>query len=81
MTLISLRRFQIDLNEDWIFVAGSGILGISISFNAISNHGTCTAVFVVIAAIIGFSMASIRTLVKITWIAWAELLCIMLSGE
>ncbi|CRK22476.1 hypothetical protein BN1723_002914 [Verticillium longisporum] len=27
----------------WIFVAGSGMLGISIGLNAVSTHGTCTA--------------------------------------
>ncbi|OQE42204.1 hypothetical protein PENCOP_c004G08091 [Penicillium coprophilum] len=61
----------------WIFVAGSGILGISISLNAISNHGTCTAAFVGVAAVVGFSLASIRTLGKITWIAWVGLVCIL----
>ncbi|KAJ5747146.1 uncharacterized protein N7511_008842 [Penicillium nucicola] len=61
----------------WIFVAGSGILGISISLNAISAHGTCTAAFVAIAAVIGFLLASVRTLGKISWIAWLGLVCIL----
>ncbi|KAH1273633.1 hypothetical protein KXW98_003570 [Aspergillus fumigatus] len=61
----------------WIFVAGSGILGISISLNAISAHGACTAVYVAVAAIIGFFLASIRTLGKISWIAWLGLACIL----
>ncbi|CBF70332.1 hypothetical protein AN6027.2 [Aspergillus nidulans FGSC A4] len=38
----------------WIFVAGSGMLGISIGLNAVSTYGACTAIFVVVAAIIGF---------------------------
>ncbi|CAO2652644.1 Nn.00g009270.m01.CDS01 [Neocucurbitaria sp. VM-36] len=54
----------------WIFVAGSGILGISIGLNALSSHGTCTAVFVAVAAIIGFSLGSIQTLGRISWLAW-----------
>lgn len=49
---------------DWIFVAGSGILGISIGLNAVSSHALCTAGFVAIAAFIGFSLSSIRTLGK-----------------
>ncbi|KAI3391201.1 hypothetical protein diail_7779 [Diaporthe ilicicola] len=54
----------------WIFVAGSGMLGVSIGLNAVSTHGACTAIFVVVAAIVGFIFASIRTLGKISWLAW-----------
>ncbi|KAL2842699.1 transmembrane amino acid transporter protein-domain-containing protein [Aspergillus pseudoustus] len=63
----------------WIFVAGSGILGLSIGLNAVSSHGTCTAVFVVVAALAGFVLASIRTLGRISWIAWVGLSCIATS--
>ncbi|KAL4895345.1 transmembrane amino acid transporter protein-domain-containing protein [Aspergillus ambiguus] len=61
----------------WIFVAGSGILGISIGLNAISSHGICTAWFVAISACIGFMFASVRTLGRISWIAWVGLTCIL----
>ncbi|CAG7963062.1 unnamed protein product [Penicillium salamii] len=61
----------------WIFVAGSGMLGISISFNAMSSHGACTAIFVAIAAIIGFTLGSIQTLAKISWMAWVGLIGIL----
>jgi hypothetical protein len=67
-------------SSDWIFVAGSGILGLSIGLNAVSSHGTCTAVFVVVAALAGFLLASIRTLGRISWIAWVGLGCIVTSG-
>lgn len=40
------------------------MLGISIGFNAVSSHGTCTAVFVAVAAVIGFGLSSIQTLGK-----------------
>ncbi|KAL2688982.1 hypothetical protein Neosp_003032 [[Neocosmospora] mangrovei] len=63
----------------WIFVAGSGMLGISIGLNAISVHGTCTAVFVAVAAISGFLLASIRTLGRISWLAWVGLAFILTS--
>lgn len=56
---------------DYIFVAGSGILSISIALNALSTHAICTAVFVAIGAIVGFVFSSIRTLGKITLLAWA----------
>ncbi|KAK1142926.1 hypothetical protein N8T08_007167 [Aspergillus melleus] len=53
-----------------IFVAGSAILSISIAFNALSTHAVCTAIFVLIAAIIGFIFSSIETLGRISWLAW-----------
>ncbi|KAL4882845.1 transmembrane amino acid transporter protein-domain-containing protein [Aspergillus karnatakaensis] len=61
----------------YIFNSGSAILSISIGLNAVSNHATCTAVFVAVAAIVGFALASIRTLGRITWLAWIGLPCIM----
>ncbi|KAE8332601.1 transmembrane amino acid transporter protein-domain-containing protein [Aspergillus sergii] len=61
----------------WTFVAGSGMLGVSISLNAVSTHGACTAVFVAVAAIVGFMLASIQTLGRISWIAWVGLFGIL----
>ncbi|KAH7244546.1 uncharacterized protein BKA55DRAFT_515738 [Fusarium redolens] len=63
----------------WTFVCGSAMLSVSIGFNAVSNHGTCTAVFVAIAAITGFIFASIRTLGKLSWLAWLGLICVISS--
>ncbi|WWC85648.1 uncharacterized protein L201_000514 [Kwoniella dendrophila CBS 6074] len=61
------------------FCAGSGMLSISISFNALSEHGACTAVFVAVAAIIAFSVSSIRTLGKISFLAWIGLVSILVA--
>ncbi|KAH7481185.1 hypothetical protein FOMA001_g7536 [Fusarium oxysporum f. sp. matthiolae] len=63
----------------WTFVCGSAMLSVSIGFNAVSNHGTCTAVFVAVAAITGFIFASIRTLGKLSWLAWLGLICVISS--
>lgn len=65
----------------WIFVAGAGMLGISIGLNAVSSHGACTAVFVAVAAIIGFCLSSIQTLSKISWLAWVGLICILTASK
>ena len=65
---------------DWIFCSGSGLLSTSIGLNAVSAHGTCTAVFVAVAAIASFGLASIRTLGKIQWTAWVGLGCILTAG-
>jgi len=53
----------------------------SIGLNAVSTHGACTAVFVVVAAIVCFACASIRTLGRISWLAWFGLACIMTASE
>ncbi|CAG8031412.1 unnamed protein product [Penicillium olsonii] len=63
----------------WVFVSGSGILGISIGLNAVSTHGACTAVFSLIAAALGFGFSSVRTLGRITWLAWIGLPCILVA--
>lgn len=66
---------------DEIFVAGAAMLGVSIALNALSAHGACTAIFVAVAAIIGFCLASIRTLGKISWLAWIGVTCIIVSRK
>lgn len=65
----------------WIFVAASGMLSVSIALNALSTHATCTAVFVVVAAIIAFLFASIQTLGKITWLAWIGVIGIITASK
>lgn len=65
----------------WIFVAGSGMLGISTALNALSSHGACTAVFVAVAAIAGFGLGSIQTLGKISWLAWIGVVSILSSSK
>ncbi|CAH0032684.1 unnamed protein product [Clonostachys rhizophaga] len=63
----------------WVFAAGSGMLRIAIGLNAITSHGACTAAFVGVAAFLGFSIASIRTLGRLAWAAWFGLLCLLAS--
>jgi hypothetical protein len=66
---------------DWVFVSGAGMLGLSIGLNAVSNHGACTAVFVAVAAVLGFVLSSIRTLGRMSWLAWVGVISIMISGK
>ncbi|KAJ5923744.1 hypothetical protein N7454_008989 [Penicillium verhagenii] len=63
----------------WMFTAGSGMLGISIGLNAVSDHATCTAVYVAVAFVVAFILGSIQTLGRISWIAWIGLTCILTS--
>lgn len=62
-----------------IFIIGSAIVGLSTSLNAVSSHGTCTAVFIAVAAVAGFLFGSIRTLGKVTWIGWVGIVSIIAS--
>ncbi|PYI29252.1 hypothetical protein BP00DRAFT_375820 [Aspergillus indologenus CBS 114.80] len=61
----------------YVFTSGSAMLSTSIALNALSTHGACTAVFVAVAAIILFLLSSIRTLGRITGLAWAGVACIL----
>ncbi|KAJ4293696.1 hypothetical protein N0V90_008980 [Kalmusia sp. IMI 367209] len=63
----------------WICVAAAGFSGISTAFNSLSVHGACTAVFVVVAAVLGFLTGSIRTLGKISWLAWIGVTSIIVA--
>ncbi|WKT53715.1 Amino acid transporter, transmembrane domain [Fusarium oxysporum f. sp. vasinfectum] len=64
-----------------IFCAGSGILGISIGLNAVSTHGACTAVCTAVATIIVILLASIRTLSRISFLAWVGLVAILAANR
>lgn len=56
------------------------MLGIATALNALSSHGACTAVFVAVAAIIGFGLGSIQTLGRISWLAWVGVVSILSSS-
>lgn len=56
------------------------MLGASIALNSVSTHGACTAIFVAVAAFVGFCFGSIQTLGKITWFAWIGLVAILSSS-
>ncbi|CAK9785103.1 unnamed protein product [Cutaneotrichosporon oleaginosum] len=60
-----------------IFVCGSGLVSISTALNAVSIHATCTAVFIVVAAAVGWGLCSIRTMGQITWLGWIGMVSIM----
>ncbi|KAF2621067.1 hypothetical protein BU25DRAFT_416409 [Macroventuria anomochaeta] len=74
---VGYELFGVTFALYWIFVAGSGMLGISTALNALSSHGACTAIFVAVAAIAGFSLGSIQTLGKISWLAWIGVVSIL----
>jgi amino acid permease len=62
-----------------VFCSASGMLSIAISLNAISTHAVCTAVFVVVGFVIAFGCGSIRTLDRISSLAWLGLVSIIVA--
>ncbi|KAI5480311.1 hypothetical protein MNV49_001270 [Pseudohyphozyma bogoriensis] len=62
-----------------IFCVGSSLLTISIGLNYLSNHGTCTVVFTLIAACFLWGTSSIRTLSKVGWIMYIGAACILIA--
>ena len=60
-----------------IFLSGSGFVAISIAFNAITTHATCTVAWVVIAMVGTFALASIQTLNKISILGWIGFVSVM----
>ncbi|GAA6009160.1 hypothetical protein JCM10207_004288 [Rhodosporidiobolus poonsookiae] len=62
-----------------VFVVGAALLGLSTALNAISLHGTCTAVFVAVSTVATFPFASLRTLGGIKWIGWVGLASMVVS--
>ncbi|GAA5988248.1 hypothetical protein JCM10908_002129 [Rhodotorula pacifica] len=60
-------------------ISGSAFLGLSTALNAISMHGTCTAVFVAVAAIATFPLASLRRLENVKWVGWVGLISMLVS--
>lgn len=51
----------------FILCCGSGLLGTSIAFNALSEHGACTVWFSFVSTILIVLYSSIRTWDKMTW--------------
>ncbi|KFA54990.1 hypothetical protein S40293_02303 [Stachybotrys chartarum IBT 40293] len=51
----------------FILCCGSGLLGTSIAFNALTEHATCTVWFSFVSTILIITYSSIRTWDKMTW--------------
>lgn len=59
-----------------LFFSASGMVGVTTALNAVSTHGTCTAVFMVVVFVVSMGCASIRTLGNIAWLGWVGLISI-----
>ncbi|BEI80358.1 hypothetical protein CcaverHIS002_0108870 [Cutaneotrichosporon cavernicola] len=64
---------------NFVFVSASAIVAVSTALNAVSMHGTCTAVFIAASAVVGWMLTSIKTLGNITWLGWVGMVSILAS--
>lgn len=76
---IGRESFSIIFVINFIFVVASATVAVSTALNAVSIHGTCTAVFIAVAAIVGWCLASIKTLGNISWLGWVGMVSILAS--
>ncbi|KAH9885344.1 transmembrane amino acid transporter protein-domain-containing protein [Xylariomycetidae sp. FL2044] len=54
----------------YILVTGSGIIGLSVAFNALSDHAACTVWWALLSAVVVTGFASIRTLKNMGWLTF-----------
>lgn len=64
------------VRPDMVCSASGAYLSLSIAFNAITLHATCTVVWVVVAAVVAFAFASIQTLHRVAILGWVGLVSI-----
>ena len=63
----------------YLLCTGSGILGVSIGLNALSEHAACTVWWSFIATILTIAAASVRKFQKIGWLSWAGFISIYVA--
>ncbi|KAK5999439.1 hypothetical protein QM012_005440 [Aureobasidium pullulans] len=63
-----LVGFQIVLAQ--ILISAGGIVTTATAFNALSDHGACTAIFSLVSAILITLCSSIRTFSRLGWLTW-----------
>lgn len=63
----------------YVLCTGSGILGVSIALNALSDHGACTVWFSFVGAVLTIMAASVRKFEKVGWLSWGGFVSIYLA--
>ncbi|TXT12573.1 uncharacterized protein COLE_02983 [Cutaneotrichosporon oleaginosum] len=60
-----------------IFSVSGGMVAVSTALNAVTVHAACTAIFVVVSAVIAVMFASIQTLGRIQFLGWFGIISIL----
>ncbi|KAG9570949.1 amino acid transporter, partial [Aureobasidium melanogenum] len=62
-----------------VLISAGGIVTTATAFNALSDHGTCTAIFSLVSAILISLCSSIRTFSRLGWLTWFGFLTFFLA--
>ncbi|MCO5549815.1 hypothetical protein L7F22_003289 [Adiantum nelumboides] len=63
-----------------VLVVSAGLLTTSIALNALTDHATCTMVFVGLAALMACLIgAPLRDLHRVSWLGWLGMACVLTS--
>lgn len=63
-----------------VLVVSAGLLTTSIALNALTNHATCTMVFIALAAfLVCLIGAPLRDLHRVSWLGWLGMICVLVS--
>lgn len=62
-----------------ILISAGGIVSTATAFNALSNHGACTAIFALVSSILITGCSSIRTFSRLGWLTWFGFLTFFLA--
>jgi hypothetical protein len=63
----------------FVVSAATGVVGVSVAFNALTDHAICTNYFSVVATILIAGSASARKFEKVAWISWAGFISIFVA--
>jgi hypothetical protein len=63
----------------YVLCTGSGMVGLSVAFNALSNHSACTVWWTFLSFCIITICASVRKFEKIGWLTWAGFVSIFVA--
>lgn len=72
-----IHRPLADTQIEVVATAGAGFLSISVAFNTITEHATCTVAWAILGAVIVGVISSIQTLDRISWLGWVGLVSIL----
>ncbi|KAG9964335.1 amino acid transporter, partial [Aureobasidium melanogenum] len=62
-----------------VLISAGGIVTTATAFNALSDHGACTAIFSLVSAILITLCSSIRTFSRLGWLTWFGFLTFFLA--
>ncbi|KAF2029487.1 hypothetical protein EK21DRAFT_101107 [Setomelanomma holmii] len=63
----------------YVLCSGSGIVGLSVGFNALSDHAACTVWWAFLAFVAVVASASVRKFEKVGWLSWAGFFSIYIA--